>query len=92
MTRAQAAAMEGRVAVLQLLLVWQYTFLHLGKFGDLLREENGQYTYGYFITFLTLCILRLISYIICSRFLMNAFNILIEFLIVTFLVVYWLAC
>lgn len=45
MTRAQTAAMEGRVAILLLLLVWQNTFLHLGKFGDLLREECGQYGY-----------------------------------------------
>jgi len=39
MTRAQVAVMEGRVAILLLLLLWQSTFLHLGKFGDLLREE-----------------------------------------------------
>ena len=35
--------MEGRVAILLLLLVWQNTFLHLGKFGDILWEENGPY-------------------------------------------------
>ena len=42
--------MEGRVTILLLLLVRQNTFLHLGKFSDLLREENGQNTYEYFIT------------------------------------------
>jgi len=96
--------MEGRVAILLLLLVWKNIFLHFGKFGDLLREENGQYKYFicarvcvrvraciYFITCWTLSIVRLIRCKICLLFLMNAFNILIEFLIVTFLVVYWLA-
>jgi hypothetical protein len=39
MTRARAAVMEGRVAILLLLLLWQSTFLHHGKFGDLLREK-----------------------------------------------------
>jgi hypothetical protein len=83
--------MEGRVAILLLLLVRQNTFPHLGKFGDLLREESGQFTYGYFITCLTLSIIRLVRCIIRLRFIMNAFNILIELVIVTFLVVYWLA-
>jgi hypothetical protein len=39
MTRAQSAAMDGRVAILLLLLVWQNTVLQLGKFDDLLREK-----------------------------------------------------
>jgi len=39
--------MEGRVAIVLLLLVWQNTFLHLGKFGDPLWEENGIYIYIY---------------------------------------------
>jgi hypothetical protein len=89
MTSAQAAAMEGTVAILLLLLVWRDIFLHIGKFDDLVKEENGQNTHRYFIIFLTLSIVWPISSIICFR-LQIIFTILTEFLIVTSLVLYWL--
>jgi len=81
MTRALAAAMEGRVVILLLLLVWQNIFLHLGKFSDLCREENDQYAYGYFITCLTLSVVRLTRCIICFSFLMNAMQYFIWYML-----------
>jgi hypothetical protein len=88
MTSAQRAAMERRVAILLLLLVWRVIFIHIGKWDELLEEENGQNTHRYFVICLTLSIVRLIRCIVCFRFQTNAFII---FLIVTSLVFYWLA-
>jgi len=46
--------MEGRVAVLLFLLVWQNTFLHLGKFGDPFWEKMV-YIYIYIYIYIWVC-------------------------------------
>jgi hypothetical protein len=51
MTSVQAAAMERKVAILLLLLVWRDIILHTGKFNDLLKKENDQNTHRYLIIF-----------------------------------------